>query len=56
MLSGVLNSPRAIDVNVAIMRTSVKLRLMLETNKNLKKKIQEMERKYDGNSRLFLMP
>jgi len=52
MLSGVLNSPRAIDVNVAIMRTFVKLRQMLETNKNLKKKIEEMERKYDGQFKI----
>jgi len=48
MLSGVLNSPRAIDVNVAIMRTFVKMRQMLETHKDLKKKVNEMERKYDG--------
>lgn len=52
MLSGVLNSPRAIDVNVAIMRTFVKLREMLETHKDLKKKIEEMEKKYDGNFKI----
>lgn len=48
MLSGVLNSPRAIDVNIAIMRTFVKLRHLLESHKELRQKIEEMEQKYDG--------
>lgn len=48
MLSGVLNSPRAIDVNIAIMRTFVKLRHLLESHKELRRKIEEMEQKYDG--------
>ena len=47
MLSSVLNSERAIDVNIQIMRTFTKLREMLLTHKDLQKKIEELERKYD---------
>ncbi len=47
MLSSVLNSPRAIQVNVQIMRTFVKLRRMLLTNTDLRRKIETMEKKYD---------
>ena len=43
MLSSVLNSDRAIKVNVAIMRTFVKLREMLETNRELARKFAELE-------------
>jgi len=52
MLSSVLNSERAIQVNIQIMRTFSKLRQMLETHKELKKKIEEMERKYDGQFKI----
>ncbi|MEK6599813.1 MAG: ORF6N domain-containing protein [Deltaproteobacteria bacterium] len=48
MLSSVLNSKRAIQVNIAIMRAFVKLREMLATNKDLARKIHEMEKKYDS--------
>ena len=47
MLSSVLNSKRAIHVNIQIMRTFTKLREMLASHKELRKKIEEMERKYD---------
>ncbi len=47
MLSGVLNSDRAIMVNIQIMRAFTQLRRMLLTNKDLKRKIEEMESKYD---------
>lgn len=47
MLSSVLNSERAITVNIQIMCTFTKLREMLENNKDLRSKIEEMERKYD---------
>jgi len=47
MLSGILNSQRAIDVNIAIMRTFVKLRRMLETHAKLAQKLAELESKYD---------
>jgi phage regulator Rha-like protein len=47
MLSSVLNSKRAIQVNIQIMRTFIKLREMLLTHKELKQKIEAMEREYD---------
>jgi len=47
MLSGVLNSGRAISVNIQIMRAFTQLRRMLLTNVNLRRKIEEMEKKYD---------
>ena len=47
MLSSVLRSPNAIEVNIAIMRTFVKLRQMMESNDQLKRKINQMEQKYD---------
>jgi len=51
MLSGVLNSGRAIQVNIAIMRTFVKLRAMLSSNKELAHKLTLLENrieKHDG--------
>ncbi len=47
MLSSVLNSEMAIQVNIQIMRTFTKLREMLATHKELQKKIDAMEKKYD---------
>ena len=47
MLSSVLNSERAITVNIQIMRTFTKLREMLATHKDLARKIEDMEKKYD---------
>ncbi len=47
MLSSVLNSTRAIDVNIAIMRAFVSLREMLSTNKDLARKLHDLERKYE---------
>ena len=47
MLSSVLNSEKAIEVNILIMRAFVKLREMLATHKDLAKKMEEMEKKYD---------
>ncbi|MBI5193498.1 MAG: ORF6N domain-containing protein [Nitrospirae bacterium] len=47
MLSSVLNSERAIEVNILIMRTFTKIREMLATHKDLRIKIEEMEKKYD---------
>jgi hypothetical protein len=47
MLSSVLRSKRAIQVNIEIMRAFVKLREMLATHKDLARKIEEMEKKYD---------
>jgi hypothetical protein len=45
MLSSVLNSPRAIRVNIEIMRAFVRLRLMISTNKELAAKLDELERR-----------
>lgn len=47
MLSGVLKSQNAIQVHVAIMRTFVKLRGMLNSNRELGKKLEQLERTYD---------
>lgn len=47
MLSSVLNSQRAIQVNIQIMRTFTKIRELLATHKELKQKLDEMEKKYD---------
>ncbi len=48
MLSSVLRSKRAVQVNIAIMRTFVKLREMMATHKGLAQKLQQLEKKYDG--------
>jgi hypothetical protein len=48
MLSGLLQSDRAIQVNIAIMRAFVRLREILATHKDLARKLEEMERKYDS--------
>jgi hypothetical protein len=47
MLSSVLNSEKAIQVNIQIMRAFTQLRRMILSNQDLKRKIEEMERKYD---------
>src|SRR2546426_6923798 len=47
MLSSVLRSPRAVEVNIAIMRTFVQLRRLMDSNRQLARKIEAMERKYD---------
>ncbi len=52
MLSSVLRSRRAIEVNIAIMRTFVKLRKILTTNSALRRKIEAMERQYDEQFKL----
>ena len=45
MLSSVLNSERAVKVNIAIMRAFVKLRETLETNRELAQKFSELEKR-----------
>jgi flagellar capping protein FliD len=47
MLSSVLKSDRAIQVNIQIMRAFTQLRKMLSTHSDLKRKIESMEKKYD---------
>ena len=52
MLSSVLRSKRAVEVNIAIMRTFVQLRRILADNALLRRKIEAMERKYDEKFQL----
>src|SRR4030043_982549 len=47
MLSSVLNSERAIEVNIQIMRAFLKLREMIASHKDLAKRLDELESKYD---------
>ena len=55
MLSSVLNSDRAIDVNIQIMRTFTKLREMLASHKDLARKIEELELKFRGHDEKFVL-
>ena len=48
MLSSVLNSERAVQVNIEIMRAFVKLREMIASNKDLAKRLDALEQKYDA--------
>ena len=52
MLSGVLNSKRAIRVNIEIMRTFVRLREMVLAHKDLARKLETLEKKYDSQFRV----
>ena len=52
MLSSVLKSQRAIDVNIAIMRAFVRLRELLSSNAELARKLDELEMKYDAQFRV----
>jgi hypothetical protein len=53
MLSSVLKSERAIQVNIQIMRTFTKLREMLAGNKELRDKIEKLEKKYDSRFKII---
>lgn len=48
MLSSVLNSPRAVKVNIEIMRAFVRLRQILSAHADLARKLDALERKYDS--------
>jgi hypothetical protein len=52
MLSSVLNSSRAIQVNIEIMRAFVRLRKMLASHAELARKLEELEKKYDSQFRV----
>ena len=52
MLSSVLRSPRAIQVNIAIMRAFVKLREILATHRDLARRLDQMESKYDAQFKI----
>jgi hypothetical protein len=47
MLSSVLQSPRAVQVNIAIMRTFVQLRRLMDGNRDLARRIDALESRYD---------
>ena len=47
MLSSVLKSPRAVQVNIQIIRTFTKLREILAENKTLSERLDQLEQKYD---------
>ena len=47
MLSSAINSKQAIEVNILIMRAFVQLRKMISSHKDLLRKVEEMEKKYD---------
>ena len=51
MLSSVLRSKQAVQVNIQIMRTFVRLRKFLSTHKELAEQLQELENKYDTHDR-----
>jgi hypothetical protein len=55
MLSSVLNSKQAIQVNIQIMRTFTKLREVLSSHKDLARKIEDMERKFSEYDKKFLV-
>lgn len=48
MLSSVLHSDRAVQVNIAIMRAFLQLRALIATHEDLRRKILEMEKRYDS--------
>jgi hypothetical protein len=52
MLSGVLRSKRAVEVNMAIMRAFVKLREMLASNRDLARRLAQMEKNYDAKFKI----
>ncbi len=52
MLSSVLNSDRAVQVNIQIIRTFIKIRALLATHKDLLEKIEKMEKNYDRQFRI----
>ncbi len=52
MLSSVLHSPRAVQVNIEIMRAFVRLRRMLASNAGLARKLAALEKKYDAQFKI----
>jgi hypothetical protein len=52
MLSSVLRSRRAVQINIEIMRAFVKLRQLLSTHKDLAAKLEELEKKYDAQFKI----
>ena len=54
MLSSVLRSPRAVAVNIEIMRAFVRLRQILEVNAELARRLDEVEKHLDQHDRQFV--
>ena len=52
MLSSVLRSNQAIEVNIAIMRAFTKFRKLISNNKELAKKLEDLEKRYDNKFRI----
>jgi hypothetical protein len=52
MLSSVLHSPRAVQVNIGIMRAFVRLRQMLASSAELSRRLNDLEKKYDSNFKI----
>jgi hypothetical protein len=52
MLSSILNSKRAIQVNIQIMRTFTRLREMMTSHKDLARRLDDLEKKYDGQFKI----
>ena len=52
MLSSVLRSKRAVQVNIEIMRAFVRLRQILASNETLARRLAELEQKYDAKFRV----
>jgi len=55
MLSSVLRSSRAVEVNIAIMRTFVQLRRLMDSNQLLAEKIETLEQKYSEHDQNFTL-
>jgi len=56
MLSSLLNSKRAIQVNIQIMRTFTRLREIMTSHKDLARRLDDLEKNTIANLRLSLMP
>jgi hypothetical protein len=54
MLSSVLNSDRAVQVNIAIMRAFVQMRELAASNREIARKLDELEKKYDAHDKQFM--
>ena len=52
MLSSVLNSPRAVQVNIEVIRAFVRLRALLASHAELGKRVDDLEQKYDSHFRV----
>jgi hypothetical protein len=55
MLSSVLRSKRAVSVNIEIMRTFVRLRELLASNADVARRLDDLEKKYDGQFRVVFV-